>query len=392
MHRLFQSFSQVDASTTRRYGGTGLGLAISRRLSEMMGGAMWVESKQGAGSTFHFTITAAAAPAPMRVYLDEAQPLLQGKRVLIVDDNATNRLILSRQIESWRMLLHAFASPLEALQWLRAGGAFDVAVLDMQMPDMDGLSLAKEIRGLSVPAAGAPMIMLTSLGYREIRDEAAGFAAFLTKPLKPSALFNALVAIFSGQPTRVLARKAGDEPQFDAQMAQTHPLHILLAEDNATNQKLALRICRGWATRQSVSNGLEALAALARQAYAVVLMDVPMPELDGLETTRRLRQELPQARQPRVVAMTANAMQGDREMCLRRAWMTTSASPFRWKSWFARSLNRRRWPLITLCWCRGFRCPARIRRRRDPRRRRFAVGFGCPGSESAAAVARRRGR
>jgi hypothetical protein len=142
MQSSVQSFSQVDASTTRRYGGTGLGLAISRRLSEMMGGAMWVESMQGAGSTFHFTITAAAAPATMRVYLDEAQPLLQGKRVLVVDDNATNRLILSRQTESWRMLLHAFASPLKRFSGF-AGGAMPSLTCRCRL---DGLSLAKAIR------------------------------------------------------------------------------------------------------------------------------------------------------------------------------------------------------------------------------------------------------
>ncbi len=317
VNRLFQSFSQVDASTTRRYGGTGLGLAISKRLSELMGGTMWVESVPGTGSTFHFTIRATAAAAPLRVYLDEAQPLLQGKRVLIVDDNATNRLILSRQVESWHMLPQALASPVEALQWLRERSTFDVALLDMQMPDMDGLSLAQEIRALPVPVATAPLILLTSLGRREVKAEAAEFAAFLTKPLKPSALFNALVAIFSGQPTRILARQADAAPQFDPQMGQRHPLRILLAEDNATNQKLALRIlARLGYQADVVSNGLEALEALLRQPYDVVLMDVQMPELDGLETTRRLRTELAQPRQPQVIAMTANAMQGDRELCL----------------------------------------------------------------------------
>ncbi|MEJ2559628.1 MAG: GAF domain-containing protein, partial [Anaerolineae bacterium] len=174
--RLFQSFSQLDASTTRRYGGTGLGLAISRRLSEMMGGGMWVESELGAGSTFHFTLRATAAPAPARAYLDEIQPVLAGKRVLIVDDNATNRRILSRQVELWQMLPEATASPLEALEWMRqpalahagepGGGSFDVAILDMQMPDMDGLTLAREIRRLQGPYSKLPLIMLTSLGRR----------------------------------------------------------------------------------------------------------------------------------------------------------------------------------------------------------------------------------
>jgi signal transduction histidine kinase/DNA-binding response OmpR family regulator/HPt (histidine-containing phosphotransfer) domain-containing protein/PAS domain-containing protein len=325
--RLFQSFSQLDASTTRRYGGTGLGLAISRRLSEMMGGGMWVESELGAGSTFHFTLRATAAPAPARAYLDEIQPVLAGKRVLIVDDNATNRRILSRQVELWQMLPEATASPLEALEWMRqpalahagepGGGSFDVAILDMQMPDMDGLTLAREIRRLQGPYSKLPLIMLTSLGRREVNEDMEEFAAFLTKPMKPSPLFDALVGIFTGQPTRVVPRDAEEEPQFDAHMGQHWPLRILLAEDNATNQKLALRLLGRMGYQADVAaNGLETLEALKRQVYDVVLMDVQMPEMDGLEATRHIRREWPEAQQPHVIAMTANAMQGDREMCL----------------------------------------------------------------------------
>jgi CheY-like chemotaxis protein len=314
---LFRSFSQVDASTTRRYGGTGLGLAISKRLSEMMGGAMWVESELGVGSTFHFTIQATAAPAPARAYLDEVQPVLEGKRVLVVDDNATNRRILTLQTESWQMLPQATASPLEALDWIRGGEVFDVAILDMQMPDMDGLTLATEIRDLKSPNSKLPLVMLTSLGRREVREGMDEFAAFLTKPLKPSALFETLVSIFTGQPTRVRPREAGEKPQFDAHMGQHWPLRILLAEDNATNQKLALRLLDRMGYQADVAaNGLEALEALERQVYDVVLMDVQMPEMDGLETTRHIRGDMPDAHQPHVIAMTANAMQGDREMCL----------------------------------------------------------------------------
>jgi signal transduction histidine kinase/DNA-binding response OmpR family regulator/HPt (histidine-containing phosphotransfer) domain-containing protein/PAS domain-containing protein len=317
MDRLFQSFSQVDASTTRRYGGTGLGLAISKRLSEMMGGAMWVESTVGQGSTFHFTIRAAAAPAPARAYLDEIQPALQDKRVLIVDDNATNRRILSRQVEAWQMLHRATASPTEALAWLRQDDSFDIAILDMQMPEMDGLTLAREIRQLPAPNSKLPLVMLTSLGRNEIKEDLDLFAAFLTKPIKPSSLFDALVGIFTGQPTRGVARETRHKPQFDAQMAQQWPLRILLAEDNATNQKLALRLLARMGYGADVAaNGVEVLEALDRQLYDVVLMDVQMPEMDGLEATRKLRRELSAARQPRVIAMTANAMQGDREMCL----------------------------------------------------------------------------
>jgi signal transduction histidine kinase/DNA-binding response OmpR family regulator/HPt (histidine-containing phosphotransfer) domain-containing protein len=344
MDRLFRSFSQVDASTTRRYGGTGLGLAISRRLSELMGGTMWAESVPGEGSTFHFSIRAEGAESPARAYLDEVQPILEGKRVLIVDDNATNRRILSLQTERWQMQPRATESPLQALEWLRTGAVFDIAILDMQMPVMDGLTLAGEIRRLPGSSARLPLVMLTSLGRNEVGDESDLFAAFLNKPIKPSSLFDVLVGIVSGQPTRVVAREAKAEPQFDAQMGQRWPLRILLAEDNATNQKLALRILARMGYKADVAaNGLEALDALHRQLYDVVLMDVQMPEMDGLEATRTLRRDLPEARQPRVIAMTANAMQGDREMCLAAGMDDYVSKPIRVEE-LVQALSKS-WPL-----------------------------------------------
>jgi signal transduction histidine kinase/DNA-binding response OmpR family regulator/HPt (histidine-containing phosphotransfer) domain-containing protein/PAS domain-containing protein len=333
MDRLFQSFSQVDASTTRRYGGTGLGLAISKRLSEMMGGTMWVESEIGRGSVFHFTLQAAGAPAPAHAYLNDFQPALQDKKVLIVDDNATNRRIISRQVESWGMYFHAIASPYEALVWIREGNQFDLAILDMQMPGMDGTTLAREIRKLGVFASNVPLIMLTSLGRREINEDMHEFAAFLNKPIKPSSLFDVLVRIFSGESTVDLSMTTPEKPAFDSQMGQNWPLRILLAEDNATNQKLALRLlARMGYTADVVATGLEVLAALDRQLYDVVLMDVQMPELDGLETTRLIRRELAQARQPHIIAMTANAMQGDREKCLAAGMDDYVSKPIRVES------------------------------------------------------------
>jgi signal transduction histidine kinase/CheY-like chemotaxis protein len=330
MNRLFQSFSQVDASTTRRYGGTGLGLAISKRLSEMMGGAMWVTSEVGVGSTFHFTIQTTAVPTPARAELNELQPILQNKRVLIVDDNATNRRLLSQQVALWRMRPQAAASPREALDWLRRGDTFDVAILDMLMPEMDGITLAAELRRLETPSAKLPLIMLTSLGHRDIKEGIEEFAAFLTKPLKPSALFNALATIFTQQPIRVLPRKAMEQPQFDAELGRQLPLRILLAEDNATNQKLALTVLGRLSYRADVANnGLEALDALKRQTYDVVLMDMQMPELDGLEATRRIRRELAETQQPHIIAMTANAMQGDRELCLAAGMNDYVSKPIR---------------------------------------------------------------
>ncbi|MCC6629950.1 MAG: response regulator [Chloroflexi bacterium] len=316
MDLLFQSFRQVDASTTRRFGGTGLGLAISKRLSELMGGTMWAESEVGVGSTFHFTIRAPAAPAPAHAYQAAQQPALQDRRVLIVDDNATNRRILAQHLARWQMTSHATDSPREALALLLTGEPFDVALLDMQMPEMDGLMLARALQKGPAPAAQVPLILLSSLGRTEIHGEQARFAAILTKPVKPSALFDALMTLWSGQPRRVTAATA-DMSRFDATMAQQRPLRLLLAEDNATNQKLALRLLERLGYQADVvADGREAFAAIARQTYDVVLMDVQMPELDGLEATSQVRARLPGERQPYIIAMTANAMAGDRERCL----------------------------------------------------------------------------
>jgi CheY-like chemotaxis protein/HPt (histidine-containing phosphotransfer) domain-containing protein len=315
MDRLFQSFSQVDVSTTRRYGGTGLGLAISKRLSEMMGGTMWVESQVGQGSTFHFTIVAAAAPAPLRVDVQGPEDQLRGKRVLIVDDNATNRQILARQVEAWGLLAQAIGVPTEALEWIRRGEPYDLAILDMQMPEMDGLMLASAIRQYR-DASTLPLVMVTSLGQRKEDSQArVDFVAWLTKPIKSSSLYNALVGVFAAQPRRV--REPATTARFDTQLAQRVPLRILLAEDNAVNQKLALQLLRKMGYRADVAaNGLEVLDAVRRQAYDVVLMDMQMPEMDGLEATRRICQEWTAAERPRLIAMTANTMQGDREACL----------------------------------------------------------------------------
>jgi PAS domain S-box-containing protein len=316
MDRLFQSFSQVDASTTRRYGGTGLGLAISKRLSEMMGGTMWVESEAGRGSVFHFTIKAEAAPAPELAVKPDEHARLTGKRLLVIDDNAANREVVKRQASSWGMLPRETGSPAEALEWIRRGDPFDVAILDMQMPDMDGLALAREIRRFGAGRV-LPLVMLTSLG-RRIDDSDSGieFAAQLTKPIKASQLYDALMSVFgaiSGEETSEPARA----PHRAAAVGGRAELQILLADDNAVNQQLALALLGKLGYRADVVvNGAEVLDALARQRYDVVLMDVEMPVMDGLEASRRINQEWAPPQRPRIIAMTANAMEGDRETCL----------------------------------------------------------------------------
>jgi PAS domain S-box-containing protein len=327
--RLFQSFSQVDASTTRRYGGTGLGLAISQRLTELMGSHITVTSEVGVGSEFRFTLRAApaAAPVPTRRDLTGVQPPLRGKRVLVVDDNATNRRILASHLEVWGMLARVTESPLEALGWLRGAERFDLGILDMHMPEMDGVALAHAIRGLANGSA-MPLILFTSLGRREARAEEEGFAAYLHKPIKPSQLFDALISVLGDQPVHVPERGTV-RTELDAEMATRHPLRILLAEDNVVNQKVATRLLGQMGYRADIAaNGLEAVAAVERQTYDVVLMDVQMPEMDGFEASREINRRWPSKR-PRIVAMTANAMEGDRELCVAAGMDDYVAKPIR---------------------------------------------------------------
>jgi signal transduction histidine kinase/DNA-binding response OmpR family regulator len=313
MDRLFKSFSQVDASTTRRFGGTGLGLSISRRLSEMMGGRMWVESSLGAGSTFHFTIAAQPALARPRLYPQGSQVTLAGRRLLIVDDNPTNRRILSLQAGSWGMIPKVAASGREALELIAGGEPFDLAILDMQMPEMNGLELACRMRQHRSPRQ-LPLVMLTSLGQKEEGDECGEFAAFLTKPIKPAHLYRVLSVVFDSQ-TESPARPV--RQQTTANLAERLPLRVLLAEDNVVNQKVAARLLARLGYRADIAaNGLEAIEALRRQSYDVVLMDMQMPEMDGLEATREICRRWPAGQRPRIIAMTANAFQGDRQECI----------------------------------------------------------------------------
>jgi len=310
MDRLFRSFSQVDTSTTRQYGGTGLGLAISKRLAELMGGTMWVTSEHGVGSSFEFTVTAAAAAARKRLY--SAPHGLAGLAVLIVDDNATNRRILRLQTEAWGMQPRTATSAAEALACIDAGESFALAVLDMSMPEMDGMELARELRRRNA-SAETPLVMLSSMGRPEGGDPSL-FAAVLSKPIKPSYLFDALMAAAEGRPAR--RRPSIPSERIDRDVAARVPLSILLAEDNVVNQKVALRLLERLGYRADLAaDGIEVLEALARRRYDVVLLDVQMPRMDGLEVARCIRQ-WPREKRPRLIAMTANAMQGDREECL----------------------------------------------------------------------------
>ena len=341
MDRLFGSFSQVDASTTRKYGGTGLGLAISKQLVELMGGRMWVESEMGLGSTFHFTFVAASAPGTRRVDIVKAHELLHHSRVLIVDDNATNRLILIRQTKSWGMKPRAASSGAEALEWIQKGEQFNFAILDMQMPEMDGVMLAGELRKYRSEEA-LPLILLTSLGGLEDIPEEIKFDARLSKPIKSSLLYDAIVTVISNRADggRVALPRQDAQPVFDQSLGENHPLRILLAEDNIINQKVALRILEKLGYRADLAaNGLEVLDALARQQYDVVLMDIQMPEMDGVEATQQIKASMSEDERPRIVAMTAHAMEGDRERYLRAGMDDYVSKPIRLQDLVA-ALNR----------------------------------------------------
>jgi len=313
MDRLFHSFSQADASISRRYGGTGLGLAISRRLAELMDGSLVAESAgvAGRGSRLRLTFEASVADeieAPVQL----VQVDLAGRHTLVVDDNATNRRIVMKLLERWGMTAEATGSPREALDWVSAGRRFDLAILDLHMPELDGLTLATALRATET-GANTPVVILSSLGVHERTSDA--ISAFLIKPVKPSSLHDTLATVLAGEATSVPVRSTGTG--IDHDLGARHPLRILLAEDNPVNQKLALRLLDRMGYRADVAtNGLEAIDAIEGSAYDIVLIDVQMPELDGLEATRRIRGRWPGSAGPRIVAMTANAMEGDREACL----------------------------------------------------------------------------
>jgi signal transduction histidine kinase/CheY-like chemotaxis protein len=319
---VFDSFTQADGSTTRRYGGTGLGLTITRQLVELMGGRIWLESESGRGSTFWFELTfdkQGATPGT-----SQTLPFhLWGLHLLVIDDNATTCAIIEKRLRSWGFRVESVSSGLEGLTRTQAAAVSDpfaLVLLDLRLPNMDGFQIAHAIH-TRCGQPSLPLVLLTSSAVRsrdqEFRD--AGFAAWLSKPVHPAQLFDTLLGVLNGTNSAPGdPRRHPEHLTSEEELPALPPLRVLVAEDNSVNQKVALRVLSKLGVKaDAVANGLEALEALERVPYDVVLMDVQMPEMDGFEATAELRRrELGTDRHTIVVAMTAHAMSGDRERCL----------------------------------------------------------------------------
>ncbi|MEO5975756.1 MAG: response regulator, partial [Chryseolinea sp.] len=314
LSRLFKPFSQVDSSTTRRYGGTGLGLVIARRLVELMGGFITVESEPGVGTSFRFTLKALVNQESIRQRVHTNLAGNEGKKVLVVDDNATNLMILKTQLEQWKLLPTLTSSGSEALRILSLE-KFDLVITDMQMPDMDGIQLTQQIK---IRKLTLPIILLSSIGDENKRKHPDLFYAVLSKPVKQQQFGQVLQSVLrGGAGSSVPLKNKTPSQMLSMEFAVKNPLRILVAEDNPVNQKLIERILNnlGYQNIAIVQNGMEAIEKMDDQFYDIILMDVQMPEMDGLEATRMIR--LKDYRQPIIISMTANAMQGDREACLK---------------------------------------------------------------------------
>lgn len=310
LQALFSAFSQVDSSTTRKYGGTGLGLAISKRLVELMGGNIWVESTPGTGTSFFFTIKAVPGYQQLKHQARCMMTGQEGKHILVVDDHQTNRRILQLQLENWQLLPEMVESAADALELLEEKG-FDLVITDMQMPEMDGVGFATLVREKN---AILPIILLSSIGDETRNKYPHLFSAVLTKPVKQEHLCRA-IQMGLQQVEEVLQIEPAKNVLMDEHFAASYPLQILIAEDNLINQKLIVKILvkLGYIP-QIAQNGLEVLSLLEQASFDLILMDVQMPEMDGLEATMLIRKLTTQ--QPAIVAMTANAMTEDREKCI----------------------------------------------------------------------------
>jgi len=324
--RLFKAFSQVDSSTTRKYGGTGLGLAISGKLVSLMGGDMRVESEPGKGSTFCFNILTWKGKGNVPNYTSNGLSAHAGKKVLIVDDNLTNRTILKSQLELWRLFPVPAGSGIEALNILSEDSSYDLIMTDMQMPFMDGIRLAETIKE-KYPRI--PIILLSSVGDEYKKNYTNLFTAVMTKPIKQQSMYRNILSSLQG-PGRPLADGGQAPSRLTPELSQQFPLKILIAEDNPINQQVILYILQklGYDPLM-VENGQEAVNAALRDNYDMIFMDLQMPEMDGLEATRLIRASSIGGHQPVIIALTANTMEGDEEECLRAGMNDYIGKPVR---------------------------------------------------------------
>jgi CheY-like chemotaxis protein len=311
LSRLFKAFSQVDSATNRKYGGTGLGLVISQRLVELMGWKISVESKPEVGTTFFFNIVCEAATWPE----ETKQPPLSGnvgKKVLIVDENRTSLKVLKTQLDKWKLSSTLAFSGDVAIELLNRQNGFDLAVIDMHMPHMNGLELSRRIK---IKHPHLPIILISSFGDESTKKHPDIITSVINKPVKQLHLAQHIRDALKISQKPLHAQKNGRHV-LSTDFAREFPLRILLAEDNIINQKLAIRILNklGYENIDVALNGLEAIEKLKSKIYDVILMDMQMPEMDGLEATRKIRNEMEQ--QPLIIAVTANAMESDRQLCL----------------------------------------------------------------------------
>lgn len=312
LDRLFKAFSQVDSSTTRKYGGTGLGLAISDKLVKLMGGTINVESQAGVGSTFSFAINTKVGSKSQRTYVNINTSELKNKGVLVLDDNPTNRQILENQLKQLKLVPHVMAEGSEALEYLdNHASVIDLIITDMSMPEMDGAQFAQTVKERHPQL---PIILLSSIGNEQSKQLAGLFNVVLTKPTKHNVLQKHVIELLKGGTGRVKESKT-TKPLFNADFAKHYPINILVADDNLINQKLTSHILTKMGYKPDVvSNGHDAVNALENGNYQVVFMDVQMPEMDGFEATQFIRQHM--EKQPVIIAMTANALSEDREACM----------------------------------------------------------------------------
>ena len=316
--QLFKAFSQVDSSTTRKYGGTGLGLVISQRLIQLMGGDIKVESKHGTGTIFRFTIEGKMSQKTSRKKIVHPTVHVEGKKVLVVDDNLTNLTILKAQLGHWKLVPTLATSGRQALQILSGNESFDLVITDMQMPEMDGLTLSRRIKD---QRPNLPLMLLSSIGDEKNKTYEETFVAVLAKPVKPSELYTLIRNEFNENKDSIVSKSGSGNTNSGQQLlseefAKQYPLKILVAEDHEVNQLLAEMLLNSLGyTAPIVPNGIEVLSILQKEPFDVILMDVQMPEMDGLEATKHIRRNT-YSQQPVIIAMTANAMKEDRENCL----------------------------------------------------------------------------